>query len=86
MAPTVKPTKQISKKYKPATTFEFYKGKNGRHFWRAVALNGNIVADSAQGNGYATNWGAMKSARRFVENITRGDYKFESEIKPGVEK
>jgi uncharacterized protein YegP (UPF0339 family) len=52
---------------------EFYKDKKGRWRWRAIAGNGRIVADCAQGNGYKSLRGAKKglSAARTVLAFNR---------------
>lgn len=44
-------------------TVVFYKGANGRWFWREVASNGRIVSDSGQG--YSTRWGVKRAIRKF---------------------
>jgi len=38
--------------------------KDNRWRWHIVAPNGNITADCAQGNGYASRSAAIKAARR----------------------
>ena len=35
-------------------TIEFYKDKKAGYRWRTISSNGNITADSAEGNGYKT--------------------------------
>jgi len=52
------------------------KGKDGKWYWHARAINGKIVADGAEG--YATRVGARKGCRRFLDHIVRGEYNFES--------
>jgi uncharacterized protein YegP (UPF0339 family) len=53
-------------------TIHVYKGKGGsqRWRWRAVASNGQIVADS--GEAYLTKWNCKRAARRvFPEAVIR---------------
>ena len=51
--------------------FEVYPDKAGRFRWRYVCYNGNIMADSAQGNGYATKGNCKRSVRKFLESIEK---------------
>ncbi len=42
---------------------QFYPGKNGRIYWRAVSPNGKVVADCSEGDGYRNQRNAEKGAR-----------------------
>jgi len=44
-----------------------YVGKDGQHFWRVVAPNGNIVADG--GEGYKLAKSATKGFQKLVDAI-----------------
>jgi hypothetical protein len=46
----------------PAREVGLYEGSDGKWYWHRVAPNGEIVADSGQG--YATEAGARKAAKR----------------------
>ena len=47
-------------------TFELYEDREGKHRWRLVHDNGNIIADS--GEGYATAQKARQGIRSVREN------------------
>jgi uncharacterized protein YegP (UPF0339 family) len=50
-------------------TFEIFPGKNGRFYWRLRAANGEIVCDSAQGNGYSRRDSARRSTKRLLRHL-----------------
>ena len=52
---------------KPGLRFEIYRDASGEWRWRAVAGNGQIVADSSEG--YKRKWNAKRAAKRFVTYV-----------------
>lgn len=52
-------------------TFELYEGTDGKHRWRLVHDNGNIIADS--GEGYATEQKARQGLQSVKENAPDAD-------------
>ena len=53
--------------------FEIYKDRKAEYRWRAVAHNGKIIADSAEG--YRTHYNATRAAFRF-QTLILGDASF----------
>jgi uncharacterized protein YegP (UPF0339 family) len=53
-------------------TFEVFKGKNNKWFWRCRARNQEIVADGAQG--YSTSQNCRRAAKRLVDSIRDGAF------------
>ena len=49
-----------------SATFELYEDKEGKHRWRLVHRNGNILADS--GDGYASRQKARQGIDSVKEN------------------
>jgi uncharacterized protein YegP (UPF0339 family) len=52
-------------------TFELFEDSEGKHRWRLVHDNGNIIADS--GEGYATAQKARQGLRSVKENAPGAD-------------
>lgn len=58
-------------------TFKIKQGEDGDYYWRAVAHNGDIIADG--GEGYERKDGAKRALKRFITMIERGSVDIEWE-------